>query len=247
MRISQTQRRRTKENPLVLGPFTQLSIRDLKGSLGPKNRVVGRADTNLNSNGGYGGGEYNHWFQIDISSPAWIIIAKSGPRPKYINVSTYDLNLNPIEGRAIFDQDSVPETIDGEVYYPYVGHVMNKQSDLYNQFDPNRLDRGDQRYYPLETGSYLLCVSSTRNETIDYEVAFVVEFPTTTFDMLLEDYSYLLYEDTDESYVVADTTPGYVEDDRHTHSLSDWTEAWRRERQEGIPFPSVLIPLATQP
>lgn len=247
MRISQTQRRRTKENPLVLGPFTQLSIRDLKGSLGPKNRVVGRADTNLNSNGGYGGGEYNHWFQIDISSPAWIIIAKSGPRPKYINVSTYDLNLNPIEGRAIFDQDSVPETIDGGVYYPYVGHVMNKQSDLYNQFDPNRLDRGDQRYYPLDAGSYLLCVSSTRNETIDYEVAFVVEFPTTTFDILLEDYSYLLYEDTDESYVVADTTPGYVEDDRHTHSLSDWTEAWRRERQEGIPFPSVLIPLATQP
>lgn len=247
MRISQTQRRRTKENPLVLGPFTQLSIRDLKGSLGPKNRVVGRADTNLNSNGGYGGGEYNHWFQIDISSPAWIIIAKSGPRPKYINVSTYDLNLNPIEGRAIFDQDSVPETIDGGVYYPYVGHVMNKQSDLYNQFDPNRLDRGDQRYYPLDAGSYLLCVSSTRNENIDYEVAFVVEFPTTTFNILLEDYSYLLYEDTEESYVVADTTPGYVEDDRHTHSLSDWTEAWRRERQEGIPFPSVLIPLATQP
>jgi len=247
MRISQTQRRRTKENPLVLGPFSQLSIRDLKGSLGPKNRVVGRSDTNLNSNGGYGGGEYNHWFQIDISSPAWIIVAKSGPKPKYINVSTYDLNLNPIEGRAIFDQDSAPETIDGDIYYPYVGHVMNRQSNLYNQFDSNRLDRGDQRYYPLDTGSYLLCISSTRNENIDYEVAFVVEFPTTTFDILLEDYSYLLYEDTGESYVVADTTPGYVEDDRHTHSLSDWTEAWKRERQENVPFPSVLVPLTTQP
>ena len=44
MRISQAQRQRTKENPLVLGPFSELSIRNLKGSLGPKNRVVGRSD-----------------------------------------------------------------------------------------------------------------------------------------------------------------------------------------------------------
>ena len=247
MRISQAQRQRTKENPLVLGPFSELSIRNLKGSLGPKNRVVGRSDTSLNSNGGYGGGTYNHWFRIDITSPAWIILAKAGPNPKYINVSAYDLNLNPIEGRAIFDRDSASETIDERIYYPYIGHVMNKQSDLYNQFDQNRLDRGDQRYYPLETGSYLLCISSTRNEDIDYEVAFVVEFPTTALDILLEDYSYLLYEDAEESYVIADTTPNYVEDDRHTHSLSDWIEAWQRERQEGIPFPAVLIPLTTQP
>ena len=127
MRISQAQRQRTKENPLVLGPFEQLSVRNLRGSLGPKNQVVGRADTGLNSNGGYGGGSYNHWFRIDLASSAWIIIAKGGPRPKYINVSTYDLNLNPIEGRAIFDKDSISETIDGEIYYPYIGHMMNKQ------------------------------------------------------------------------------------------------------------------------
>jgi hypothetical protein len=247
MRISQAQRQRTKENPLVLGPFEQLSVRNLKGSLGPKNQVVGRADTGLNSNGGYGGGSYNHWFRIDLASSAWIIIAKGGPRPKYIDVSTYDLNLNPIEGRAVFDKDSISETIDGEIYYPYIGHMMNKQSDLYNLFDPTRLDRGDERYYPLEPGGYLLCVSTTRNEPLDYEVAFVVEFPTTGFDILLEDYSYLLYEDTDESFVIADTTPDYVEDDRHSHSLSDWDAAWQRERQQGIPFPAVLVPLATQP
>jgi hypothetical protein len=247
MRISQAQRQRTKENPLVLGPFDQLSVRNLRGSLGPKNQVIGRADTGLNSNGGYGGGSYNHWFRIDLASSAWIIIAKGGPRPKYVNVSTYDLNLNPIEGRAIFDKDSISETIDGEIYYPYIGHMMNKQSDLYNLFDPTRLDRGDERYYPLEPGGYLLCVSSTRNEPLDYEVAFVVEFPTTGFDILLEDYSFLLYENTDESFVVADTTSDYVEDDRHSHSLSDWDAAWQRERQQGIPFPAVLVPLATQP
>jgi hypothetical protein len=247
MRVSQTQRQRTKENPLVLGPFSQLSIRNLKGTLGPKNQVIGSADTNFISNGGYGGGTYNHWFQIDLASPAWIIVTKGGPKPKYINVSTYDLNLNPIEGRSIFDRDSIPETIDNEIYFPYVGHVMNKQSNLYNVFNPNRLDRGDERYYPLETGSYLLCVSSTRNELIDYEVAFVVEFPVSTFDILLEDYTYLLYEDLSESYMVADTTSDYIEDDRHTHSLSEWVDAWKRERPDDVPFPDVLVPLATQP
>lgn len=247
MRISQTQRQRTKENPLVLGSFDQLSIRNLKGNLGPKNQVVGRADTNVTSNGGYGGGTYNHWFQINLAASAWIIIAKGGSRPKYINVSTYDLNFNPIEGRAIFDKDSVMQTSDNEIYHPYVGHIMNKQSDLYNVFDPTRLDRGDERYYPLEPGGYLLCVSSTRNEPISYEVAFVVEFPTTGFDILLEDYSYLLYEDADENFVVADTAPGYVESDRHSHSLSDWDEAWKREHPQDSPFPSVLVPLATQP
>jgi len=236
MRISQTQRQRTKESPLVLGPFDQLSIRNLTGSLGPKNKVV---------SGGYGGGTYNHWFRIDISADAWIILAKGGRNPNYINVSAYDLNLTPIEGRNPFDKDSIPETIDGEVYYPYVGHVMNKQSDLYNNFNPDRLDKGDLRYYPLEKGSYLLCISSTRNENIDYEVAFVVEFPITGFDILLEDYALMLYEDG--GYVVADTTPNYVENDRHTHSLSEWDEAWQRERQQGVPFPAILVPLATQP
>lgn len=236
MRISQTQRQRTKESPLVLGPFDQLSIRNLTGSLGPKNKVV---------SGGYGGGTYNHWFRIDISANAWIILAKGGRNPNYINVSAYDLNLTPIEGRNPFDRDSISETVDGEVYYPYVGHVMNKQSDLYNNFDANRLDKGDLRYYPLKRGSYLLCISSTRNENIDYEVAFVVEFPITGFDLLLEDYALMLYEDG--GYVVADTTPNYVENDRHTHSLSEWDEAWQRERQQGIPFPAILVPLATQP
>lgn len=247
MRISQTQRQRTQDDPLVLGPFSQLSVRNLKGTLGPQNKVIGKADTRFISNGGFGGGTYNHWFRIEIVSPAWIIIAKGGPRPKYISVSAYDLNLNPIEGRAIFDADSIPETLDGEVYYPYVGHVMNKQSDLYNNFEAGRLDKGDLRYYPLNAGAYLLCVSTTRNEPLNYEVAFVVEFPTTTFDILLEDYAYLLYEDTAESYVIADTVSDYVENDLHVHSLSDWDEAWQREHQDGVPFPDILVPLTTQP
>jgi hypothetical protein len=49
------------------------------------------------------------------------------------------------------------------------------------------LDRGDERYYPLEAGGYLICVSTTRNELLDYEVGLVVEFPATEMFISLED------------------------------------------------------------
>ena len=245
MRISQTQRQRTQNSPLLLGTFDELSVRCLIGSLGPKNQVIGRADTRFTSNGGFGGGEYNHWFQINLASPAWIILVKKGSRPKYINVSAFDLNLNPIQGRSIFDDDSLTETINGEVYHPYVGHVMTKQSALYNNFVPSRLDMGDERYYPLEAGSYLICISTTRNEPITYEVSFVVEFPLTTFDVLQEDFGNILYENNDT--VAVDVVQDYVENDLHSHSLSEWQTAWQRDYQSSAPFPASLIPLATQP
>jgi hypothetical protein len=245
MRSSQPQRFRTQDNPLFLGTFNQLSVRSLKGSLGPVNQVVGRADTRANSNGGYGGGTYNHWFSLGLASPAWVIIKKGPPRPNYIELSVYDLNLNPIEGRAIFDADSIKVQVDGNTTTPFNAHVMGQQSNLYNNSIPGELNKGNQQYYPLQQGVYMLCISTTRNEPVDYEVAFVVEFPTTTFELLLEDYAHILYEN--EDYIEVDTIEGYVENDLHAHSLSDWNEAWQREHQQGIPFPEILVPLATQP
>jgi len=183
------QRQRTKENPLDLGTFGGLSLRYLTGTLGPLNQV------GLN---GYGGGTYNHWFRINITRPAWIIIAKGGPRPNYIQTSVYDLNVNPVNGLPIFDADSIRQGLNtvGSVYIPYLDTVMSQQSDLYNTFDPVRLDRGDDRYYPLPQGSYLLCVSSTRNERIDYSVGIVVEFAQSELFLALEDYSLFLQETT---------------------------------------------------
>lgn len=247
MRISQPQRQRTQDSPLVVGTFSQLALRNLKGSLGPQNKVIGRADTRYTSNGGFGGGAYNHWFQFNITSPAWLIAAKGGPRPNYIQVSAYDLNLTPIQARSILQADTVSMTQDGVTYYPYTDHGAGAPSNLYNNFDPNRLDKGNSLYFPLETGSYLFCVSTTRNEPLDYEVAVVVEFPTTNFDLVLEDYNYLLYEDVIESYVEADITENFASNDLHSHSLSDWQQAWNREHQQDDRFPAVLVPLATQP
>jgi len=188
-RVSQvSQRQRTQKNPLILGSFNETSLRVLTGTLGPKSVVVGRADTNQYSNGGFGGGSYNHWYQINLTSPAWIITTKGGPRPNYIQVSVYDLNKNPIEGRGIFQGDSIStRSTSNGTYYPYIDQVMGAPSDLYNTFNPYSLGKGDDRYFALNIGSYLLCVSTTRNELLNYTLAFVIEVPTTEMLLLLED------------------------------------------------------------
>jgi hypothetical protein len=178
--IAANQSQRSLANPLVLGTFSSTSLKYLKGTLKSEKKIV---------DGGYGGGTYNNWFQVNTTAPSWIIITKGPPRPNYIQTSAYDLNHIPIQGESIFDEDSVRDGLkrDGEVYIPYLGSVMSAQSDLYNNFEAGRLDRGDERYYPLAAGSYLICVSSTRNEPLDYEVGVVIEFPVTELFAGLED------------------------------------------------------------
>jgi len=178
--VAANQSQRSLANPLVLGTFSSTSLKYLKGTLKSEKKIV---------DGGYGGGTYNNWFQVNTTAPSWIIITKGPPRPNYIQTSAYDLNHIPIQGESIFDEDSVRDGLkrDGEVYIPYLGAVMSAQSDLYNNFEAGRLDRGDERYYPLAAGSYLICVSSTRNEPLDYEVGVVIEFPVTELFAGLED------------------------------------------------------------
>jgi len=177
-----SQRQRTVNNPLFLGTFSETSLRYLQGTLEATYQV---------QQDGFGGGTYNHWFGIEITSPAWIILRKDGERSKYVQLSFYDLDLTPIEGRSIFDADSVRGNFlfdeEDRVYFPYIGHGMGAQSDLYNTFNQYRLDRGDERYYPLGAGKYLICVSSTRNEPLKYNVGVVIEFPNENLFILLED------------------------------------------------------------
>jgi len=213
---------RNQFNPTFLGEFDQLSLRLLKGNFTQKHRVVGRADTSSASNGGFGGGGYNAWFQVELKVPAWIILTKGPPHPKYIQVSVYDQNKNPREGRMVFQRDNPPveqvqflsanvfaarkyrvKTPDEELalrafgsrlnsnntfdYYPFFGHVSATNADLYNTFDGSRLNKGDDMYYPLNRGRYLICISSTRNEPLDYEVGLVIEPEDDEVFILCED------------------------------------------------------------
>lgn len=191
------QRQRTKENLLLLGDFSELSLRYLQGTLGPLSQV------GLN---GYGGGTYNHWFQINLRRPGWIIVVKDGPRPNYIQTSMYDLNQVPIVGLPIFQEDSIRQgtsLITEGVYFPYLDTTMSAQSDLYNTYSQLRLDRGDDRYYPLNAGSYLLCISTTRNERLDYSVGLVIEFTEAEYLLALEDFTLYLQETTIDTVTTA--------------------------------------------
>jgi len=196
-RSALSQPQRTQNNPLLLGTFNQTALRYLTGTLGAQYKPVGRADTSQISNGGIGGGTYNHWFQVNLVKPGWLILAKGPPRPQYIQISAYDLNKNPIQGNPIFQADSLTTFNTGEVYIPYLDTVMSSQSDLYNTFDRLRLDRGDDRYFPLRAGSYLICISSTRNEPLEYSLGVVVEFPV--------DEEYFELEDDDQSFCLQET------------------------------------------
>ena len=234
-----TQRQRTAKDPLLVGTFDQTSIRYLTGKLG---------GTHTPQSGGYAGGAINHWFKFKIDTAAWIILTKAGGWEKWFNVSAYDINRNPIQGRAIFDDDSITITSDGTVFNPYIGHVMGAQSDLYNNFDARRLDKGDSRYYPLNIGEYLLCVSSTLNTPFDYAVGVVIEMADPFPVLLTEDYDRMLLETTaTQDNIICDTTPNYTGAEDHEHSLTEWQTAWSRERQAYEKFPDALIPLTTKP
>jgi len=237
-RVSQRpQRQRTSNDPLPLGSFSSTSIRLLTGNLGPVSRP---------NRGGYGGGSFNHWFKVKLETAGWIILANGSTKPKFINISAYDLNKNPIEGRAIFQADSIDQfNSEGVRQYPYLGTVQGAQSDSYHTFDSRRLDRGDDRYFALPVGEYLICISSVRNEPIDYSVGVVVEISDPFPVLLLEDFTRLLFEDTDISNIVCDTTPNFTGDDAHDHSLTEWKSAWSRERQENEPFPEFLTAYTT--
>ena len=237
-RVSQRpQRQRTSNDPLPLGSFSSTSIRLLTGNLGPVSRP---------NRGGYGGGSFNHWFKVKLETAGWIILANGSTKPKFINISAYDLNKNPIEGRAIFQADSIDQfNSEGVRQYPYLGTVQGAQSDSYHTFDARRLDKGDDRYFALPVGEYLICISSVRNEPVDYSVGVVVEISDPFPVLLLEDFTRLLFEDTDISNIVCDTTPNFTGDDAHDHSLTEWKSAWSRERQENEPFPEFLTAYTT--
>lgn len=189
--MARSQRERSQYNPLNLGTFSQTTLRLLIGDLGPRSEII---------QGGYGNYTYNHWFQITIDEPAWIIVIKAGTKlateninpvnntfsqvDVRFNVSVYDQNYAVIQGRQINDRAS-----------GYWDHVAGAQSDLYNTFRPKFEDKGNEMFYPLEAGNYLLCVSATRNEMMTYGVGLVIEFPS-------DDTNFILTEDAVEAFVL---------------------------------------------
>lgn len=185
-----SQRERSQYNPLNLGRFSQTSLRLLTSTLGMRSQII---------QGGIGNNTYNNWFQVTLEKAGWIILIKGGTVLSTSNatrnnlyqdvnsrlmLAVYDQNRNPIEGRIIQQEPDA-----------YRGNVAGAQSDLYNTFDPNRFDKGDEMFYELEPGNYLICVSATRNEEFNYGVGLVI-------DINDDREQFILTEDTILSYVL---------------------------------------------
>ena len=165
-----SQRERSQYNPLNLGKFDRTSLRFLTSTLGMRSQII---------QGGIGNNTYNNWFQVTLEKAGWIILIKGGTVLSTSNttrqnlyqdinsrvmLAVYDQNHNPIQGRIIQQEPDA-----------YRGNVAGAQSDLYNNFDSNRFDKGDEMFYELEPGNYLICVSATRNEEFNYGVGLVID------------------------------------------------------------------------
>ena len=234
-----SQRERSQNNPLNLGVFNRTSLRMLKGTLGPKSQII---------SGGYGRETYNHWFQVTLAESAWLILFKSksglttgntipsanrsGLTSRF-SVGVYDKNRNPIQGRGIFQADSILTESSRDGFHrsfsnSYIGHVMGAQSDLYNTFDSNAADKGDELYFPLPKGSYLICISADRNEEFQYNVGLVIEFQTPGDELffLCEDTSEITYliTETDLNPTVVEFIPNVVTSTISLSTLNGFTE-----------------------
>ena len=233
------QRERSQNNPLNLGTFSTTSLRMLKGSLGPKSQII---------SGGYGRETYNHWFQVTLASEAWIILFKASsalttgnsslssrrsPLTTRYSISVFDQNKNPIQGRNIFQEDSTLVQTSRDNFHTsfdnsYTGQVMAAQSDLYNTFSSTNADRGDDRYFPLRAGNYLICISADRNEEFQYGVGLVVEFQTPNDELffLCEDTSDITYliTENDLNDSVVERVPNTVTSGITLSTLNGFTE-----------------------
>jgi hypothetical protein len=139
------------------------------------------------------------------------------------------------------------KTLSGETfnYYPYHNTVAATGSDLYNTYEAYRLDKGDEMYYPLPVGKYLICISMTKNEPRPYEVGLVIEPKDDIVYVLCEDVSLVnlgLEDTTPPGDFLGDATPGFF-DTTHDHSLSDWDAAWKRDNKPNSQLPVIFYPL----
>ena len=203
-----SQRDRSLYNPLFLGKFSQTSLRLLQGTLGPRSELIGGNVPGFSGfQGGYGRETYNNWFKVELTKPAWIILIKAGSvLPTENGIATknirnytnsrymfgvYDINRIPIEGRSLIENP-----------VEYRNQAEGNQSDLYNTYNFDRKDNGDDRLFQLEAGKYLICISAVRNELFEYAAGLVIEFQQPNDDI------FILTEDNEQSFMLQEAAGG---------------------------------------
>lgn len=235
-----SQRSRGQANPVDLGVFSELTIRELKGRIGALNTGQTRQ---LSTNDGTGLAFQNVWFKFKVTVPFFIIFVKPVTRDaRFIELSFYDIN-DKTRNLAL------PVIRDPDVPF-YWCHAASSQSDIYNLIEdevnsPN-IDKGYSSRLPLDPGTYLLKLSTQRWDAFNYCQYFIIETPVEE--------NYILLEGEEEGYIVDESStpdvPLYLLDEIpslgpseirqvRSHSLRRWELEWNRTYSQK-PFPEVL-------
>ncbi len=242
-----SQRSRTKANPIDLGVFNELTIRELKGRIGAMNTGQTRP---LSTNDGTGFAFQNVWFKFRCTVPFYIIFIKPPHRDaRYIDLSFYNLN----DTRSNL---TLPILRDPDEPF-FWSHAAYSNSDIYNSIDneytTNNLDKGYSSRYPLKPGDYLIKLSTQRWDVFRYQQYFVIETPVT------ENYIRLESQEDEENYLLLENStidiPVYLSDEIsnaessdirkvRSHSIRRWETEWTRT-YPGISFPSTLTNYVT--
>lgn len=242
-----THRSRTRANPVDLGTFDSLTIRELKGRLGAMNTGQVRP---ISTNDGTALAYQNVWFKFTVKVPFFIIFLKPAVRDsRFINLAFYDIN-DPRTNLAL------PVLRDPDVPF-YWCHSAASNSDIYNlienEVDSSNIDKGFTSRLPLKPGTYLINLSTQRWDVFNYCQYFVIETPVTENFILLEgaegSEEYLLLENSTTDipvYLSDEITEIESSDIRQvrSHSLRRWETEWNRTFPSKD-FPSVLTNYVT--
>lgn len=235
-----SQRSRNQSNPVDLGTFNELTIRELKGRIGAMN--TGQTKP-LSTNDGTGFAFQNVWFKFKVSVPFFIIFVKPVTRDaRFIDLSFYNCN-DPTRNLAL------PILRDPDVPF-YWCHAGASNTDIYNlienEYTSNNIDKGFTSRLPLKPGEYLIKISTQRWDVFNYCQYFIIETPVEE--------NYLMLEGEEEAYILmeysTEAEPAYLIDEIpslgpseirqvRSHSPRRWEAEWTRSYTQK-PFPSVL-------
>lgn len=240
-----SQRSRGQANPIDLGVFSELTIRELKGRIGAMNTGQARP---LSTNDGTGFAFQNVWFKLTVKVPFFIIFVKAVTRDaRFIDLSFYNVN-DKTRNLAL------PILRDPDVPF-YWCHAASSQSDIYNliedEVSSSNIDKGYTSRLPLPPGTYLIKLSTQRWDAFNYKQYFIIETPVEE--------NYLVLEGEEESYILLESStedqPIYLSDEIESlgaseirqvrsHNLRRWENEWNRTYSQQA-FPTVLTNYVT--
>lgn len=242
-----SQRSRTQANPVDLGVFNQLTIRELKGRIGAMNTGQARP---LSTNDGTGFAFQNVWFKFKCTVPFYIIFIKPSYRDaRFIDLSFYNLNDK---------RTNLAHPILRDPNEPFFwSHAAYSNSDIYNSIDneytTNNIDKGYSSRFPLKPGEYMIKLSTQRWDVFRYLQYFVIETP------VVENYIKLESKENEENYLLLENAtvdiPVYLSDEIsevessnirkvRSHSIRRWETEWTRTYPNND-FPSALTNYVT--